>query len=269
MTNKEKIIEMFHKNVKGRMPNVEGVNPRHAGKYGQWLEAQFGVSANGNNAPDILGYELKNETTSKTSFGDWSANYYIFTDSTYNNCFSGKKKGERQNSFVNIFGKPNMEKNGRCSWSGSPCPKINVYNDFGQILIVTPESNIAAVYSYSQDKRANKESLIPKDLQKENLVIALWYGKEKPIGIKGKTLKEKVEDKFNQSGWFTCKKNDETGVYEKICFGEPLSFENWLEMVKKGVVFFDSGMYYGNARPYSMWRAENSLWNKLIVETYD
>lgn len=78
MTAKEQIIELFRKNVKGKSPNVEGKNERHDGRKGHWLEQQFGVTANADNEADLFGYELKNETTSKTTFGDWSANIYIF-----------------------------------------------------------------------------------------------------------------------------------------------------------------------------------------------
>lgn len=74
MTAKEQIIDLFRKNVKGKSPNVENRNPRHDGKKGHWLEEQFGISANADNEADLWGYELKNETTSKTTFGDWSAN---------------------------------------------------------------------------------------------------------------------------------------------------------------------------------------------------
>lgn len=74
MTAKEQIIDLFKKNVKGKRPNVEGKNEHHDGRKGHWLEQQFGIATNADNKADLLGYELKNETTSKTTFGDWSAN---------------------------------------------------------------------------------------------------------------------------------------------------------------------------------------------------
>lgn len=89
-----------------------------------------------------------------------------------------------------------------------------------------------------------------------------------PRGKRGKCLKKKLEDKFNDRGWFTCK-TDETGAYSKICFGEPMTFDNWIKLVGKGIVFFDSGMYQGNKRPYSQWRVDNGYWNSLITETFD
>ena len=48
-----------------------------------------------------------------------------------------------------------------------------------------------------------------------------------------------------------------------------MTFDNWIKLVGKGIVFFDSGMYQGNARPYSQWRADNGYWNSLITETFD
>ena len=46
-------------------------------------------------------------------------------------------------------------------------------------------------------------------------------------------------------------------------------YENSIELVKKKVVFFDSGMYQGNKRPYSQWRANNKYWDSLITEEYE
>lgn len=83
-----------------------------------------------------------------------------------------------------------------------------------------------------------------------------------------KSLKDKLEDKFNQKGWFTCKKDSE-GKYNQICFGGTFNFDQWLDLVAKGIVFFDSGMYQGNKRPYSQWRANNKYWDSLITERYE
>lgn len=115
MTEKEIIIERFRSCVKGKKPNTDGKNIRHDGREGHWLEQQFGITANANNEADLMGYELKNETTSKTTFGDWSANQYIFTEQQYMHHFNGTTKYERQNSFVRMFGKSNIEKQGRYS----------------------------------------------------------------------------------------------------------------------------------------------------------
>ncbi|MFL8712573.1 LlaMI family restriction endonuclease [Clostridioides sp. GD02377] len=254
MTDKNKIIELFNKNVKGRTPNVSTKNKRHDGKYGHWLEEQFGIVANGDNAPDLYGYELKNQTTSKTTFGDWSADYYIYKDSKFTNIFEGRTMVEKRDVFLSIFG---QNVNGRYSWSGSPCPKIHGFNDFGQILLIH-NNDIVAYYDYNQDKRPNKASIIPEEFQEKGICLAIWNGD---------SLKKKLEKKFNQNGWFTCK-TDSNGVYSEICFGAPMTYENWLELIRQGIVIFDSGMHQKNPRPYSMWRASNSYWDSLIIERY-
>lgn len=158
-----------------------------------------------------------------------------------------------------FFGKSNQNKNGRYSWSGKVCPKVSVYNQFGQILSIETNKDIVARYSYSKDQRENKSIIVPKKLQQENLVIARWYSEYSPSTKKtDKCLKEKLEDKFNNHGWFTCKMNSK-GEYCKICFGKNIDYEVWLSLVKDGIVFFDSGMHEGNARPYSQWRANNDF----------
>jgi hypothetical protein len=247
--DKNEIIDLFNKNVKGRLPDTGNSNEKHDGKEGHWLERQMNIKANGNNAPDLLGYEMKNQTTSKTTFGDWSANYYIF---------KGKTAEIKRDDFLKIFGKPNALKNNRFSWSGEPCPRIDRVNNFGQILHIDEENNIIAFYHYSADQRTNKDKIIPKQFQIDNLILAKWNAE---------SIKKKLERKFNQKGWFKCVKGND-GTYQSIHFGDPINYDNWIELVKKGSVFFDSGMYQGNIRPYSQWRANNSLWEELITSKY-
>ena len=120
------------------------------------------------------------------------------------------------------------------------------------------ENNIIITYSFSHDKRLNKADLIPINMQIDNLIIAKW---------KYNTLKLKVEQKFNQKGWFKCSK-DSNGVYVKISFGNPMPYSSWIDFFKNKAIFFDSGMYQGNSRNYSQWRASTSFWDSLIVESY-
>ncbi|MGL5383337.1 MAG: LlaMI family restriction endonuclease, partial [Culicoidibacterales bacterium] len=257
--NKRKIIIKFVQDVKGKKVDVTKKNKNHDGRKGHWLEKQFDISANGNNSADILGYELKNETTSgKTTFGDWSANEYIFKKGRYKRedenpyvfIFQKKKENGKevtpQDLFCRMFGKPNEQKNGRYSWSGNPVPKLEKYNDFGQIMLIEENLDIVIYYSYQKDMRENKDKIVAKELQKEKIQIARWYGEKSPTSKRAdKSLKSKLEDKFNDAGWFTCKTNPK-GEYYKICFGEPITFKNWIKLVKEGIVFFDSGMYETN-----------------------
>lgn len=248
--NKQLIVELFRKAIKNKRSDTLESNVKHDGKEGHWLEIEMGLKLNGNNSPDFLGFEMKNDTTSKTTFGDWSADYYIFKDPRYNIV---------RNDFLRIFGKPNLAKNGRYSWSGEPCPTINKYNRFGQKLIIEDSGDIIAIYDYNKDYRPDKEKIVPKRLRKDKLTLARWDAVK---------IRKKLENKFNQNGWFKCLK-DSNGIYNKIVFGDPINYDNWLELVKKGDVFFDSGMYQDNPRPYSQWRATNKFWASLITDEYE
>lgn len=245
---KRLIVQRFNDKVRGREPDTTGSHVNHDGRGGHWLEVQMGIKLNANNAPDFPGYEMKNDTASRTTFGDWSADYYIFRD---------PKNGMSRDQFMAIFGQYNAEKK-RYSWSGSPIPKINAYNQFGQVLDVDATGNICAVYSYAQDRRTDKSTIVPVAMQREDLVIARWDAE---------WMRNKVENKFNKAGWFKCKR-DCSGVYDKIVFGGPINYSSWLDGVRKGLIYFDSGMFQGNARNYSQWRADNRYWESLVTETY-
>ena len=60
----------------------------------------------------------------------------------------------------------------------------------------------------------------------------------------------------------------EKNLYTKIIFGAPMDFETWIKHVVTGDIYFDSGMYQGNMRPYSQWRSDNVFWDKLVVEEF-
>lgn len=247
--DKKTIIDRFVQYVKGRKVDVALANLNHDGKDGHWLETAMGLAHNASNSPDILGYEMKNGTSLKTSFGDWSADYYLYKN---------PKAGITRSEFLQMFGKPNLKKGGRYSWSGEPCPKIGPFNSFGQKLHIDANNNVYAVYRHSEDKRPMKSSIVPVRFQSESLLLARWSA-----GL----LKHRVESKFNNKGWFKCEK-DTNGVYVSIAFGEPITFEKWIQCVKDGDVFFDSGMYDGNIRPYSQWRASNKFWDKLVTSRF-
>lgn len=257
--NKQTIIKLFNKHVKGVIPDTSGAHKKHAGKEGHWLETKMGIAHNGNNEADLFGYEMKNQTTSgKITFGDWSADEYIFISDNQINKVNKEFQFSRED-FLKSFGKPNLDKDNRLSWSGEPCPTY--YGDttkFGQYLTMDDNENVVILYSYSKDKRANKLNIVPKNMQRENLILAKWH-KE--------SLKIKLEKKFNQNGWFTCTK-DVNGKYSQISFGDAMNYQSWIELFKKKVVFFDSGMYDGNIRPYSMWRAKTGFWHSLITDSH-
>lgn len=263
MDNAKKIIiNLFNQNVRGMIPNVNSQNLKHDGKYGHWLETQMGLSHNGDNTPDINGYEMKNQTTSgKITFGDWSADEYIFLHGRGRNKTNSINQNFQisRDEFLRIFGKPNLEKNGRLSWSGMPCPTY--YQDttsFGQTLTIDNNNNIIIVYNYDNDTRVDKSTIVPLNMQINNLIIAKW---------KKEVISKKLERKFNQNGWFTCTQ-DNQGKYQNIHFGKPMNYESWFSLFLNRIVFFDSGMYQGNMRPYSQWRATTGFWHSLITESH-
>jgi len=247
--DKKKIIKLFKDKVKGKRPDTTKANTKHSGKEGHWLEKQMGISQNADNAPDLYDYEMKNNTRNKTTFGDWSADFYIWKN---------KKFNITKDDFLRFFGKPNEAKNGRFSWSGEPCPTIKGFNKFGQRLLVDKNKNIVIEYNYTKDTRGDKANIVPVAMQIKKLKLAQWDVD---------SIREKVENKFNKKGWFKCIKDSE-GLYSGIVFGAPITFENWIEAVKKGDIFFDSGMYQGNARNYSQWRATNAYWDNLVTDRH-
>ena len=63
------IIQRFLNNVRGKKFNPSGFNKKHCGAEGHWLEKQMGLVPNGDNKPDIFGFEMKKQTSSgKTTF---------------------------------------------------------------------------------------------------------------------------------------------------------------------------------------------------------
>jgi len=254
--NKKQIIDIFEANVKGQIPDLSGYNENHDGAEGHWLEKKMGILPNSNNEADLLGYEMKKPTKKKTSYGDWSSDVALWNKK--NKPYPEISVLHRDNEFLKYFGSPNPLKENRLSWSGRPVPKVGSYNEFGQILKVDADDNIVAYYSFSKDPRPNKGALIPRALQREDLILAKWTKD---------SLLTKVENKFNDKGWFKCYK-DHAGQYAEIGFGNPFTYSDWIGLVKRGIVYFDSGMYAGNPRPYSQWRANNSHWDSLIIEKY-
>jgi hypothetical protein len=80
-----------------------------------------------------------------------------------------------------------------------------------------------------------------------------------------------VNNKFNQKGFFICKKN-KNEIYDKICFGQPINFDLFIDKIKSGDIFFDSGMFHDvkkpNSRLYSHWRANKKFWDNLLIEEF-
>lgn len=251
---KLRIIRIFEKNVKGKSPDLSGYNSMHDGAEGDWLTKQMGLTPNGRNEPDFEGFEMKKDST-KITFGDWSPDHSLFKAPA-----RGSKPELTRKEFLQIFGTAKTHsdprRNGRFSWSGKVFPVVNKINEFGQTMLVNDCEDIQAVYNFSSDLRPDKKAIIPAKYQIDNLELAKWCRA---------SMKLRVENKFNQLGWFRCVKNED-GIYDRIVFGKKIDFPIFISLVRSGKAFCDSGMHDGNNRPYLTWRANKNVWDELLVE---
>jgi hypothetical protein len=228
---------------------------------------------------------------SKTTFGDWGPDYFIYRDEKKFPNLIGKKGKEKQKLqnknkdevFLKAFGAwrnasedshkykldgnfitwQDIGKTGYYSWSGGPSPNkvTDGVNAFGQDVVVNKNNSISIMYYYSEDSRENKSELVPKEFQIENLELFGWSQE---------WLKEKVENKFNVYGWFKC--NIKKEKFYEIIFGNRITISEFLKWVREGDVNFDPRMK--ERRPnrtdrYGMqWRAPSTFWKSKAVETY-
>jgi hypothetical protein len=268
--NRREVIELiksiFDERVRGQTPAVDTVT--HHGSEGHWLQRQFGLEPDARNAPDFNGFELKDDTGGKTTFGDWAADQYIFfshakcstSQEIAVSCDKCRDSEMSRDMFFDVFGAPNPMKNNRPSWSGKVFPKVGLVNERGQELVVAIDGSIEARYHFSQDLGDDKYSRVPSSLQRDDVVTARW-GRER--------LKSRLENKFGGFGWFKCIQEDHGhGRYIGVIFGRPIMYDQWIQLVRDSTVYLDSGMYKGNDRLYQQWRADNRVWARLSDESY-
>ena len=241
------LVNIFHTRIKG-VPLPEG---GHDGAIGHWIESKFGVSPNRDDSADWAGYELKSGR-GKTTFGDWSADFYLWN--------AGEPDVPSRDRFLTIFGTQSRpDRPGRYSWSGRVFPTVHGYNEYGQVMVVEPTSDIRIYYSYSRDCRPDKASIVPHSLQRDSVILAEW---------KRTTLQGRVNQKFGQNGWVKFVQSG--SVITGMMIGGPMYFEEWIQYVQTGEIYLDSGMYYDpyrpNNRPYANWRASNNFWEGLADE---
>ena len=241
------ILEIFNRDVRHKPIQLLNSND---GSEGHWLEERFGVKRNSKNEPDIYGYEIKKDAK-KITFGDFSASEYPFSKNKNHITISMTR-----DVFIQTFGEPNPLKQGRYSWSGACTPSYvnRGWNTCGQRIMVTESRDIVILYSFSEDQRKRKNTF-PVEIQQDNITIAYW--KHEKISVN-------IENKFNQCGFFICKKNKDN-VYDTIHFGPPFTYNLFLEAFQNGDIFFDSGMYETNNRPYSQFRANNDFWMSMTI----
>lgn len=248
------IIELFNKNIKNTEIFIE--NSKHCGADGHWLEQQMKLKPNCKNEPDIDGFEMK-KMSKKITLGDFSASEYAYSRKNKRNTINAFNEWSddvtmTRTDFIHFFGNSNQNKNGRYSWSGSCVPTYDKWNDNGQNLLVMENNDIVILYSFSKDTRKTKANF-PEFLKHDCIAIALW---------KMEKMKAHVENKFNQNGFFMCEKIGKN--YDKIHFGRPFTFDYFIECIKSRKIFFDSGMYEGNNRNYSHFRAMKNFWLELV-----
>ena len=160
----------------------------------------MGITPNAKNEPDINGYEMKKSSV-KTTLGDYSASEYAFSKKNKRNSINNLNKWTDEiqlsrSDFIKNFGNPNPKKNNRHSWSGKCVPTYNNWNSNGQIMIIDDNNNIIIYYSFSKDTRTIKHDF-PIFLHNDFITIALW---------KSEKMKQHIDNKFNQKGFFICKK---------------------------------------------------------------
>ena len=247
---KQDIINLFLKNVKNKEIKVDSYNISHCGKEGHWLEKQMNIKANNKNLPDINGFEMKKETNNVTTFIDKVPSKKLFMD-----ILIKPKDSKIKIKFWNMFGsKKQSDKLTIGGW------KINRYDNNGQILVIDKDNNIQVIYDYKQDKRENKEEIVDEFYKSENKILIQWNVED---------IKKTIDNKFNIKGFFICKKgskkDNKDNTYSKICFGKPFSFEQWIEDVKKGQIYYD-----GYSKCFGRWRgcfrANNIYWNSLLIQ---
>lgn len=252
--DKQKIINLFRTNVKNKKLDTTLSNTGHDGKEGHALEKLMNIKHNANNLPDLYGYEMKKDAN-KITFGDFSASEYLFSNIKQ---IINKEIKLSRSDFIKFFGTKNVDKNNRYAWSGSCIPKYNIYNYNGTIFKFNEKNDLCIYYSFEKDTRIEKNTF-PEYLKKNNILIVIW--------LKDKLMNH-INKKFNVNGFFICLKNKKTNLYDKIGFGKPFSFDFFVENFKNGKIYFDSGMYNGNDRNYSQFRANANFWHELITEEF-
>jgi len=236
---KNKIIRQFLQNVKGKKEP-----PRHSahdGAAGHWLERQMGIAPNPHNEPDLHGYEQKKYSSVMT---------YVDKQNTkfWKGVTIGSRDRETKKRYWETFQRANSRGMKIGGW------KLDEFDINGQCLKIDSENNIHVIYNPAKDRRAG--ILVPEYYQKEeNHVIGTWPKAE---------LQPTIDNKFNQKGFYVLKKTN--GEYDKICFGQPMSFDLWIEHFKKKNIYYDG--YSGLKKWRGAFRAPKKFWDSFIIDEY-
>ena len=282
---KEVIKDRFNSNVFGKYPSNEELLANHNGVLGHWFESRLGSRIDSDGNADVYGFECKIDSA-KTSWGDWGANYRIFADESYD-----FKNSITKNmwDFVKYFGvlREDINKGSYYSWSGTHVPTyLNDITKAGTSLS-KKDGDILITYNFDDDSRADKYSLVPKNLQKNCLVLLKWYGTDLsfenfknqvidyklPIKVqfnganRSVSLETRLRRKFNIHGIIVGLSNREKGFYG-LRFLKPISLNDWTSFLEKKDVFYDTALTTRNKRPYNQWRSKKKFMLTLEEELY-
>ena len=257
-TGIDEIVQRFRDNIRGKKFDdfKSKIKNRHLGSEGIWVEEQLGATQNNYTLSDIGGYEIK-IYGEKISFGDWRPDEILFDPKSVLQTHNTDVPLLSKDEFLVLFGKPNKKKSNRYAWSGECVPRVaGEFNAFGQVMVVDQNKNIYIAYNSQFD---NTRDAKPKWALDKTIVMAYW-SREKLIHC--------ISRKFNDKGFILIKKNKKDKTFEKLLIGKSFDFDYWIAQVLEKKVIFDSGMYGGNNRYYSHWRADHRFWDGLVHETY-
>lgn len=285
--SRQDIIDHFHKNVLGRYPKESELKTAHKGNLGHWLESNLGGIIDANGDADLSGYECKVESKN-TSWGDWGAPYRIFCDKSYK-IFNKKNAYENMWFLCKSLGVERVhEKDGvYFSMSGKHIPKYINDQTYIGLSLTEEDQDIYIKYSFSEDKRDDKDILTPNELKKDNLVIYKWHGTNQsfdifkndvinndlPIdvtleGLKASvSLEERIRRKFGIHGVVIGMHNKNNGFYG-LKFLKSITYQDWLSFFKEKNVKYDPSLTSRNTRPYNQWRSPTRFMKTLEEEIY-
>ena len=283
--SKSLIIENFHKNVIGGFPN--DLKKIHKGYKGHWLESNLGGKIDADGNADLNGFECKIDSK-KFSWGDWGASYRIFCDKSYDIFKTGNIK-ENMHKFVKKIGVVRNHLKHGTYYSLSGKHMVQYLNDSTSIGLSIEENNtdISVFYNFDKDQRESKILNIPKEFQKNNLLIYKWFGTDSnfqifkeskkvkdrtiKINLKGKnasvSLEERIRRKFGVYGLVIGLHDKYKGFYG-LKFLKRISFKDWLSFLKNKNVFYDTALTTSNDRPYNQWRSTKKFMDSLVEDIY-
>lgn len=284
--SRQTIINNFHKNIFGKCLEKTKIKSNHEGNLGHWIESNLGGKIDADGNADLNGYECKIQSK-KTSWGDWGAPYRIFCDQRYK-LFNKKSIYENMWTLVKAIGVKRISDKNEIyySMSGKDVPQyINDLTNIG-LTLKEEEGDIMYVYNFSQDKRESKK-MMPKELQKDELIIMKWYGSNKslinykesiiknnlPIKVQWEgnnaciSLEERIRRKFGVYGTVIVLHDKSKGFYG-LKFLKNISFTDWINFFKNKDVIYDTALTTRNKRPYNQWRSSSKFMNSLEEENY-